>query len=108
MQLEYAAVSPNPSIMMTQQSSIAREISYASSATTRAGRAVIRSIENLTGRPALIRRARDCDREVAKGRDFWQVMVERYNLPLQLAGGSLGNIPHSGPLVVISNHPYGI
>ncbi len=88
--------------------SIAREISYASSASTRAGRALIRSVENLTGRLSLIRMARDYDREVAAGRDFWEVMVERYALSLQVIGGSLANILREGPLVVISNHPYGI
>jgi putative hemolysin len=93
---------------MRPQTSVAREISYASSATTRAGRAVIRSVENLTGRLSLIRMARDYDREVAAGRDFWEVMVERYHLELEVSGGSLSSIPPSGPLVVISNHPYGI
>lgn len=88
--------------------SVAREISYASSASTRTGRVLIRSVENLTGRLKLIRMARDYDREVAAGRDFWQVMVERYGLSLELAGGSLDRIPREGPVVVISNHPYGI
>jgi putative hemolysin len=87
---------------------VAREISYAGSASTRAGRAVIRSVENMTGRLKLIRMARDYEREVAEGRDFWQVMVNRYGLSLQVAGGSFENIPPAGPLVVISNHPYGI
>jgi len=88
--------------------SIAREISYASSARTRGGRAVIRSLENLTGRLRLIRMAADYDREVAAGRDFWQVMVERYGLTLDIVSGDLGNIPVDGPLVLIANHPYGI
>jgi putative hemolysin len=88
--------------------SVAREISYASSASTRAGRAVIRSVENLTGRLTLIRMAEDYDREVAQGRDFWQVMVDRYGLSLDVTGGTLEAIPRSGPLIVISNHPYGI
>jgi putative hemolysin len=88
--------------------SLAREISYASTASTRTGRAVIRSVENLTGRLTLIRMARDYDREVAAGRDFWQVMVERYGLSLEVAGGTLDLIPREGPVVVISNHPYGI
>lgn len=93
---------------MKRSRSIAREISYASSASTRAGRAVIRSVENLTGRLGLIRMARDYDREVAAGRDFWDVMVERYALTLQIEGGSLDDIPREGPLVVVANHPYGI
>ena len=93
---------------MRRPPSIAREISYASSASTRAGRAVIRSVENLTGRLRLIRMARDYDREVAAGRDFWAVMVERYGLSLDVVAGSLDEVPPEGPLVVIANHPYGI
>ncbi len=69
---------------------------------------MIRSIENLTGRLKLIRMAAGYDEEVRRGRDFWQVMVERYGLSLDVRGGSLDNIPKTGPIVVISNHPYGI
>ncbi|MEM9269129.1 MAG: lysophospholipid acyltransferase family protein [Pseudomonadota bacterium] len=89
-------------------SQVAREISYASSAQTKAGRGVIRSIENLTGRLKLIRMAEGYEREVKAGRDFWEVMVERYGISLDILGGSLANIPKEGPVVVISNHPYGI
>ena len=88
--------------------SAAREISYASAATTRTGRVVIRSVENLTGRLGLIRMARGYDRDLALGRDFWEVMVEGYDLRLEIVGGSLDAIPPAGPLVVIANHPYGI
>ncbi|MFC7703489.1 lysophospholipid acyltransferase family protein [Plastorhodobacter daqingensis] len=89
-------------------SHIARDISYASSARTRGGRAVIRLVENATGRIDLIRRAEGYDRDVAAGRCFWQVLTDRYGLKLELAGGSLENIPAEGPLVVVANHPYGI
>ncbi len=87
---------------------VAREISYSYSAQTRGGRAVIRVLENATGRLRLIRRAEGYEVEVANGRDFWQVMVERYGLALEIVGGSLDNIPRSGPLVLVANHPYGI
>jgi putative hemolysin len=87
---------------------VAREISYAYSAQTKGGRAVIRAVENATGRLKLIRRAAGYETEVAGGRDFWQVMVERYGLSLDVIGGSLGSIPPSGPLVLVANHPYGI
>src|SRR6056297_2355201 len=87
---------------------VAREISYASSAASRGGRAMIRVMENATGRLGLIRRAEGYGDEVRQGRDFWQVMVERYGLRLDVIGGSLDNIPREGPLVVIANHPYGI
>lgn len=93
---------------MRQDRHIARDISYSYSAQTRSGRAMIRTMENLTGRIRLIKRAEGYEREVAEGRDFWQVMVERYGLTLDVIGGSLGNIPREGPLVLIANHPYGI
>lgn len=91
---------------MTRQ--ITREISYSSSARSRSGRAIIRVLENVTGRIGLIRRAEGYEREVAAGRDFWQVMVERYGITLDVVGGSLTNIPANGPLILIANHPYGI
>jgi putative hemolysin len=86
----------------------AREISYAYSARTRAGRAFIRGVENLTGRPKLIRMAEGYDEEVARGRDFWEVMAERYRLKLVVEPGELANIPRTGPVVVVANHPFGI
>lgn len=86
----------------------ARDITYASSASSRGGRAMIRVMENATGRIDLIRRAAGYDAELQQGRDFWQVMVERYGLELRVTGGSLSDIPTEGPLVLIANHPYGI
>ncbi|MEO0388525.1 MAG: lysophospholipid acyltransferase family protein [Pseudomonadota bacterium] len=87
---------------------VTRDISYASSAQTRAGRGLIRLTENLTGRMKLIRMAKGYDDEVRAGRDFWEVMVERYALGLDVRAGTLDSVPREGPLVVISNHPYGI
>lgn len=88
--------------------SVARDISYAASVHSRTGRTLIRSVETLTGRRALIRMAQGYDREIADGRDFWEVMVERYRLTLEIARGALANLPTTGPLVVVANHPYGI
>jgi putative hemolysin len=87
---------------------VARDISYASSAQSRAGRTLIRVTENVTGRMRLIQQAAGYELEVAQGRNFWDVMAERYGLSLQVTGGSLENIPASGPLIVIANHPFGI
>ncbi len=87
---------------------VARDISYASSARSRSGRALIRVLENATGRIGLIKRADGYERQVAAGEDFWNVMVNRYGLSLEVVGGTLDNIPRDGPLVTIANHPYGI
>jgi len=91
-----------------RQNQIARDISYASSAATRGGRAIIRVMENATGRLKLIRAAQGYAEEVAEGRDFWEVMTERYGLTMEVTGGSLATIPAQGPLIVVANHPYGI
>lgn len=93
---------------MPNRRQIARDISYSYSASTRGGRAMIRLMENATGRLGLIRRAEGYETEVAGGRCFWEVMVERYGLGLEVVGGALDNLPGDGPLIVIANHPYGI
>ena len=90
------------------QGAAAREISYAHSVKTRAAQIFVRGVENVTGRPGLIRRARDYEKEVAAGADFWEVMVRRYGLRLEAVGAGLEGIPREGPLVLIANHPFGI
>ena len=87
---------------------VARDISYSSSAKSKTGRAIIRSIENMTGRISLIKKAKDYENEVAAGRDFWEVIIEKYGIQLDVLDGSLENIPKEGPVVVVANHPYGI
>jgi len=93
---------------MGRHFSATREISYAITARTRRGRLLIRTVENATGRLKLIRRARGYDREIAAGRNFWDVVPERYKLSLEVTSGALDNIPQSGPVLVLANHPYGI
>lgn len=69
---------------------------------------MIRTLENLTGRQRLIRMAQGYEDDVAAGRSFWEVMIERYQLGLDVRGGALDALPSEGPLIVISNHPFGI
>ncbi len=97
----------NGETLMTKRD-VARDISYASSAQSRGGRALIRALENITGRMSLIRRAAGYEVDIAHGKNFWDVIVDRYGLSLDVIGGSLANLPANGPLVLIANHPYGI
>lgn len=90
------------------QTNLTRDISYATSARTKPGRALIRMLENVSGRRHLIARANGYEHDIAQGRSFWQVIPERYGLSLDITAGALANIPTAGPLVLIANHPYGI
>ena len=94
--------------MPSKDREAARDITYATAAKGRSGRAMIRVMENATGRLRLIRKAKGYDQEVASGLDFWQVLSGRYGLKLEEVAGALENIPADGPLIVVSNHPYGI
>lgn len=87
---------------------VAREITYAGTARTRGGRLVIRGMESLTGRHALVRRARGYDAAVARGAAFWEEMAGRYGVAVDVVRGDLSAIPAAGPVVVVANHPYGI
>ncbi|MEM9968621.1 MAG: lysophospholipid acyltransferase family protein [Pseudomonadota bacterium] len=86
----------------------ARDISYATAVRGKGARALIRLIENSTGRLALIKRAQGYEREMRSGRVFFDVMMEKYGLSLEVTQGSLAHIPCSGPLILVSNHPYGL
>lgn len=86
----------------------ARDISYASTVTCPRRRALVRLVENLTGRNGLIRRARGYEEDLAAGGNFWEVIARTYGLKLELTGRGIDAIPPSGPLVIVSNHPYGV
>ncbi|MGH1369252.1 MAG: lysophospholipid acyltransferase family protein [Maritimibacter sp.] len=88
--------------------SAARDISYAHSAQSRGGKALIRVMENSTGRLGLIKRANGYQKAVAQGACFWREMTDRFGVTLDLAPGALGNIPATGPLILVANHPFGI
>ncbi len=84
------------------------DISYAPSARTRPAQAFIRTIENATGRRHLLTRARDSLDAPQVRHDFWRAMMQAYGLKLDVVRGSIDNIPETGPLVMVANHPFGI
>jgi len=86
----------------------ADQISYASSGKTKGSRAFIRGLENMTGRRAILKRARRYHRHDTVEVDFWAQMIDLFNLRLDVISGSLENIPKEGPLILVSNHPFGI
>ena len=87
---------------------VAREISYASSAASRGGRAMIRVLENATGRLELIRRAEGYDAEVREGPRFLGGDGRTLRSGTARGGRQPRQHPREGPVVLIANHPYGI
>ncbi|MDA0742193.1 MAG: 1-acyl-sn-glycerol-3-phosphate acyltransferase, partial [Bacteroidetes bacterium] len=101
-------MSPQRSVSSENLTNRGNSISYSHSAQSRAGRAVIKLLENATGRVQLIKRAQNYDQEISEGKCFWELMLERYGLNIDIKSGALSNIPLSGPVVLVANHPYGI
>lgn len=93
---------------MRARKSAARDISYSTTAKTTRGRMFIRSVENATGRMRVMRQVRGYNEAMAQGQTFWNVVPNLCGLELDVVSGSLDNIPRTGPVVVLSNHPYGI
>ncbi len=93
---------------MRVQHTSAKEISYSTTAKNRRGRVLIRTVENATGRIRVMRQVRGYDKAMAEGQLFWDVVPNLCGLSLDIVSGSLDNIPKTGPVVMLSNHPYGI
>lgn len=98
----------SPATIKTQNN-IYQDISYAASANSTMGKLSIKLIENITGRVGLIKRAVGYEKEILESdKNFWEVILEKYKIQLKVTLGEIANIPRSGPLIVVSNHPFGI
>jgi len=81
--------------------------SYASAEDPRLKRFVIRVIERVTGQPYL-RWLYEDFRAHPDGSSFWDSAVKRLELKIVCDEDKLAQWPRSGPLVVVSNHPFGV
>ena len=85
-------------------------ITYAQTTQTLAQRLMISTVENFSGRFNLIKRLRRYEDEgkTSADPDIWHTLVNCFGLDLQLLNSSLSNIPKTGPLVLVANHPFGL
>lgn len=84
------------------------QISYRSAAPNRRVKALIRTTEALGGRQRLLRRVAREGGDLVQGGDLWRSMLWRCGVSLDVFRGSLEDLPTSGPLVLVANHPYGM
>lgn len=82
-----------------------RDLTYSSIARSRIGRATIRILENLTGRPTVLWRMRGLRDRLTAGETIWNAVWETFGLTLTISGST---IPTTGPALIIANHPYGL
>jgi putative hemolysin len=84
------------------------EFSYASETHSLGRILAIRAVESMSGQPYLKKLYRDYQSENLPPESFWDEVLARLDLDVQIHAGRLDNVPPSGPLVVVANHPYGV
>ena len=87
---------------------VSHDVSYAHSAQSRLGWAVIRCLENATGRSALLSRLPYLRTNMHSIQNFWHSTMEGYGVTIDIMQSELRDIPVDRPLIVVANHPYGI
>ena len=87
---------------------VSYDVIYAHSAQSKLGRAIIRCLENATGRSALLSRSPNLRTNMHSIQSFWHSIMEGYGVTIDIMQGELGDIPVDQPFIVVANHPYGI
>ena len=82
--------------------------SYAAPDDPRLKRFVIRAIEKIRGQPYLKWLYDDHVNNPVPGESFWDSAVRRLELKIAVNREGLNGLPRTGPLVVVSNHPFGV
>ena len=72
-------------------------------------RQTIKTIEWFTGKISILRMIREFERRPAvKGHMFWRACLDVMRIELQTPQDQLDNIPESGPVIIVANHPHGM
>jgi putative hemolysin len=82
--------------------------SYADPSDPPVKRGLIRLVERATGQPELKRLYIQNQRYPRAHESFWQAAVRSLALDVRYDPAALARIPMTGPVVFVSNHPYGV
>ena len=82
--------------------------SYAEPDDPRLKRFVIKLVERMSGQPYLRYLYEDHLANPLPGESFWDAAVRRLELRVVYNEQTLSHWPKTGPLIVVSNHPFGV
>ncbi len=69
---------------------------------------LIKIVELVSGRRSLQAKYEHCRASAADEACFWNEAVRIIGIHVELDRKSIGNIPPTGPLVIVANHPFGV
>lgn len=86
-----------------------RSLTYSETFDSPLKRNLIMGLEWLTGKITIIRRVREFERRgVPKGQAFWPGTMDVMGIDIQTPEEQYLNIPETGPVVLVANHPHGL
>lgn len=87
-----------------------RALTYSNTFDSPARSLFIRTVELLTGKLRIVQRIRRFERlgEQPKGQDFWRACMNVMGITVLTPPEQLANIPKTGPVVLVANHPHGM
>lgn len=86
-----------------------RKVSYANTFTNPWKANTIRVMEWLTGKIPLLRIVRRFEKEgLVEGQEFWTRALRVMGIELKTPLEQIRNIPETGPVVIVANHPHGL
>ncbi len=86
-----------------------RRLTYSNTFDSTPRRLTIRAIEWLTGKISIIRMLRQYQRREAPTRaDFWHRTMEIMRIDIRTPAEQIAQIPATGPVIIVANHPHGL
>jgi putative hemolysin len=82
--------------------------SYAADEDPKLKKLLIRAVEKMTGQPYLKRLYQDHRTNPVPGESFWAAALRRLEVTLRYNEDALANVPKTGALVIVANHPFGV
>lgn len=102
------AAEMTPEIPSALSANMAEQFSFATADDGPFTRAAIRLVERFTGQPALRQLYLDNQKNPVPGESFFEAAIRLLRLRLQIDEAKLASLPKEGPIIFVSNHPYGV